>query len=293
MFNRRKNRFLLGTIGLAVIHVAVSTGCSSTPLDRFRLWRLDDWAADYEAAEQRAAEAGAPRVLYFRNGRAAPTDPAFEALRSPEVESRLSGYVRGTLVQSHEPDRRYAAQFGVQRAPAVILVHPDGTYHAYTGLVGSEALARFIDQATPPGSIPASNPLVPRTYRYAWITDVDAARARSEQLGKPMVVAYERRLIGDARRLDAMLATHEVGLRLADFVHCRVSLLPTFGDSFISPFGAIRLPALVIAYPEGRFDVLEMPTSSEAIARFVDASLRGDTAPSESAPTTTAGATAP
>ncbi len=293
MFKRRQNRFPPWTISLVAISVAASAGCFSTRLERLRLWASDGWAADYETAEQRAETTGAPRVLYFRGGRLTPTDPAFDALRSREVDSRLTGHVRGTLVQSHEPDRRYAAQFGVERTPAVILVHADGTYHTYTGLVSPETLARFIDQATPPGSTPAYNPLVPRTYRYEWITDFETARARSRRVGKPMVVTYERRLMGDTRRLGEMLTTHEVGLRLADFVHCRVSLLPTVGDGFISPFGAIRLPALVIAYPDDRFDVLEMPTSSEAIARFVDASMRNGLTPSESTSTTTARAAAP
>lgn len=288
MFKRRKNRFLLRNISLVAISVAASAGCSTTPLERLRLWASGGWAADYETAEQRAETTGAPRVLYFRTGHLTPADPAFDALRSPEIASRLAGHVRGTLVQSYEPDRRYAAQFGVERAPAVILLHADGTYHAHTEPVSPETLARFIDQATPPGSIPAYNPFVPRTYRYEWITDFEAAKARSLQLGKPMVVAYERRLLGDARRLSKILTTHEVGLRLADFVHCRVRLLPTVGDAFISPFGAIRLPALVMAYPDGRFDILERPTSSEAVARFVDASLRGETVPAESAPPTAA-----
>ena len=293
MFKRRPNRFPLWTISVVVISVAVSAGCSSTPIERLRLWVSGGWAADYEAAEQRAETTGAPRVLYFRSGRLSPTDSAFDALRAPEIEARLVDYVRGTLVQSHEPDRRYAAQFGVLRAPSVILIHADGTYHAHSGLVNPETLARFIDQATPPGTVAAHNPLVPRTYHYKWINDFETANARSRQLGKPMVVAYERRLMGDTRRLAEMLHAHEVGLRLSDFVHCRVSLLPTVGDGFISPFGAVRLPALVLAYPDGRHDVLEMPTSSEAIARFVDASLRDEIAPSESAATTTAKATAP
>ena len=293
MFNRRQNRFPLWAINVVAIGVTASAGCSTTPLARFRLWASGGWTADYETAEQRAETTGAPRVLYFRSGRPTPTDPAFAALRSPEIAPRLAGYVRGTLVQSHEPDRRYAAQFGVERAPAVILVHTDGTYHAHSESFKPGALARFIDQATPPGSMPVYNPFVPRTYRYEWITDFETASARSQQVGKPMVVAYERRLMGDTRRLSKMLATHEVGLRLADFVHCRVSLLPTVGDAFISPFGAIRLPALVMAYPDGRFDVLERPTSSDAVARFVDASVRGELAPPESASTTAAKATAP
>jgi len=293
MFKRRQNRFPLGTISVVVISVTVSAGCSPTQLERLRLWRLDDWAADYETAERRAETTGAPRVLYFRSGRATPSDATFDVLRSPDIETRLAGYVRGTLVQSQEPDRRCAAQFGVQRAPAVILIHADGTYHAYTEPVDHERLAQFIDQATPPGSVPMHNPLVPRTYRYEWIADLETAKTRARQLGKPMVVAYERRLMGDSRRLDAMLTTHEVGLRLVDFVHCRVSLLPTVGDSLISPFGVIRLPALVMAYPDGRFDVLETPTSSEAIVRFVDASVRNETAPPESASATAAKAAAP
>jgi len=263
------------------LSLALSAGCSTASFDRLRWWRIDDWAADYETAEHRADTLDAPRVLYFKNQNLAHTDPVFEALTAPEIKSRLSNYVHGTLVQTHEPDRRYAAQFGIDRAPAVIVIHRDGTFHALTGLIDTESLARFLDQATPPGSTPTRNLLVPRTYRYTWMGDLEAAEARAKQQGKPLVVVYERRLMGDTRHLEQMLETREVGLRLADDVHCRISLLPTVGDAFISPFGSIRLPAMVMVYPDGRHDVLEMPTSSEAVARFVDASRRGDVAPAK------------
>jgi len=263
---------------LVAVSSLVASGCSSpvAPLKQVHAWVSDGWAADYEQAERYAEQSRRPMALYFKAGDKPGKNPAYRALRSPRVSARLSGYVHGTLARPHEPDRRYAAQFGVERAPALILVHTDGTYHALTGILNADTLAAFVDGADPPGAIPTYNPLIPRAHRYRWIDDLGVARSRCVQFDRPMMVAYARRLTGDWGKLSDMLDTHEVWIRAAGLIHCRQLLIPRFQDTFISPWGPIRLPALLVVLPDGRHDVLELPDSSEQAARFVDAALRGE-----------------
>lgn len=229
-----------------------------------------DWAGDYEAAERHAKATNMPMVLSFSESDFTMQDATLAVLRDERVSSRLAGCARGTLVRSFEPDRRYAEQFGVTRAPSLILVHRDGTYHAYTGVMSPEALVAFLEASRPPGSVVAWNPLIPRSYEYDWIPDLDVATQRSREGRTPMIVVYDRHLSRDWRELAPLLTSREVGIRIDGFVHCRVRLLPQTGDAFITPFGALRLPALVVVNPDGSFTPLEQPTTAGAIARLVD-----------------------
>ncbi len=239
------------------------------------------WSTDYESAERRARKTNAPLALCFTDSKFAAEDESLLALRDEKVESRLSGYVHATLVKSHEPDRRYAEQFGITRAPSLILVHRDGTFHTYTGAITPDALVTFIDESVPPGAVAVRNPLIPRNCECDWLTDLGAATAKSRETQTPMLVAYERRLTGDWGRLSRILATREVGIRVVDLVHCRVRLLPNTGAAFITPFGALRLPALVVVQPDGSYHTIETPSSSEEVARDLDRYLRPRSAKSE------------
>jgi hypothetical protein len=94
-----------------------------------------------------------------------------------------------------------------------------------------------------------------------------------------MVVVFYRTLSRDWARLEPLLNRHEVSVRLAPMVHCRIGLMRFLADAYITRFGALKLPAMVIAHPDGTYNALELPTSYEAIARFVDASLTSPGSP--------------
>lgn len=281
---RVDNRIAL--LALIVIVSGLTTaGCRAPQdsLERVRAWASDGWAANYEQAEREAHRSRRPMALYFKAGAKPTKDPVYDALRSPEISKRLSGYVHATLARELEPDRRYADQFGVERAPALILVHTDGTFHALTGLLNAKSIAAFIDGARPPGAIPTDNPLIPRSHRYQWIDDLGVAQSRSVQLDRPMIVAYARRLTGDWRKLSDLLDAREAWVRAGGMVACRQMLFPRLQHTFISPWGPVELPALVVVLPDGRHAVLDRPTSSAKVARFMDAALRGGSSGSTAA----------
>jgi hypothetical protein len=69
-----------------------------------------------------------------------------------------------------------------------------------------------------------------------------------------------------------LLARQEVYKRFADMVHCRVNTFNPWTKAYITEFGALKLPALVIAKGDGSNHVLEMPASYGAVVRFADLS---------------------
>lgn len=296
-----RNRTRVLSMLLALVSLIPVAGCVTSPRGGTETGSLgawwskkwtSGWSTDYESAERLARKTNAPLALCLTDSKFAADDPSLRALHDERVTTLLAGYVHATLVKSHEPDRRYAEQFGVTRAPSLILVHRDGTFHAYTGAITPDALAAFVEESVPPGAVAVRNPLVPRNCECDWLTDLAAASAQSQATQTPMLVAYERRLTGDWSHLSRILRSREVGIRVADLVHCRVRLLPNTGAAFITPFGALRLPALVVVQPDGSYHTIETPSSSETVARRLDRYLRPQSATSEpirAIPTSTSG----
>ncbi len=248
------------------------------------------WLADYDTAEQRIRESGEQLLIFYADTRPGADRSMERALKSDRVKPIIADTVRCMLVKSYEPDRRYVAQYGVDRAPALVLVHADGTYHAQAGSMSVEKIAEFLAAARPPGAKPILNPFIPRQPKYNWLRSIDVAEEAAERTSQPMLIVFHRRLSHDWRRLEKLLSRHEVYMRLADMVHCRIGMFPFLGKTPDTPFGAMRLPALVIVRGDGTYDVLELPTSCEAVVRFADTALRTERpAQSDSASAAAAG----
>ena len=58
-------------------------------------------------------------------------------------------------------NRQLMARYGVDRAPAFLLVRPDGTYHARQGTVTREDLASLSQASSPTGQRPRRIPASP------------------------------------------------------------------------------------------------------------------------------------
>jgi hypothetical protein len=271
-----------------ILLLVASSGCASAVL-----WVSGGWAADYQLAEQRARESGREMLILYKDARPGVDGPIERALKSPPVKARIGKYAHCVLFKPHEPDRRYVAQFGVDRAPALIVVHADGTYHAHTGAMSAQGIIDFLDNAQEPGAQPVVNQWVPREPRYDWFDGMNAAKEAAERTGQPILIVYYRYLSRDWQRLEPLLMRREVYSRLADMVHCRIGTANPWASAYITPYGALKLPAIVIARSGGAYDVLALPTSYETIVRFADAALRGredaeaePTASGPAAPTT-------
>ncbi|MEK7757018.1 MAG: hypothetical protein AAB385_07385, partial [Planctomycetota bacterium] len=233
-------------------------------------WRPNGWDADYDAAEARMAESGGELLIFYRAIDQGRPDPTFEALRSAPLKQQTAQYVRCSLFRSYEPDRRYVAQYGVDRAPALIVVHGDGTYHARMGLTSAAQISEFLAAAQPPGAAPVLNPHIPRETNYAWHSSLESAEAAAQKTGQSILIVFDRWWSRDRRKLEKLLERREVYSRFAGLVHCRPWSILGLGDQSMVRFGVMNLPALVVVHPDGSHQVLELPTSYEAIVRFAD-----------------------
>ena len=275
---------------IVAIELALGGGCASS-INRARHWIVGGMEADYQTAERQARQSGTGILILYANIDLTREDPMREAVKAAAARSNAKGYIRCVLFRDNEPDRRYVAQYGVDRCPAVILVHPDGTYHARSGTMSAEQVADFLAAATPPGSIPKLNPFILREPSYAWNSDLQAAERIARESGRPMLVVLDRWMTRDWRKLRAMLERREVYSRFAEMVHCRPGSLWSSAGSAAARFGVKSLPALVIVQPDGSAKALELPSSYESIVHFADAARRG-AAPTEASASTVVGSTA-
>lgn len=243
-----------------------ASGCSS----RLAQFTRHRWVADYEVAERRSDEVNQEILIFYLDDRLNRDRQIEDALRTQEVKDLADDYIACTLVRSYEPDRRYVAQYGVTNAPALIVVHRDGTYHATSQATTTPGILRFLAEAQAPGQAPSINPYLPRRVEYTWVDSLDVAQQKASESGQPMLVVFYRRASGDWRQLSKLLERREVGRRVSDMVHCRVRLAWPWSKAYITRFGALKLPAVVIAHPDGSFDSIELPTSYEVIVRLAD-----------------------
>lgn len=264
---RHYSGFRSGYAGLVVTFALVlATGCSST----WGRWRPNGWDADYDAAEARVAEAGGEMLIFFRAVDQGRPDPTFDALRSAPLKQQTARYVRCSLYRSYEPDRRYVAQYGVERPPALIVVHGDGTYHARMGLTSEAQISEFLAAAQSPGAAPVLNPHIPRETNYAWHSSLESAEAAARKTGQSILIVLDRWWSRERRKLEKLLEHREVYGRFARMVHCRPGSILGLGDQSMARFSVKNLPALVIVHKDGSHHVLELPTSYEAVVRFAD-----------------------
>jgi len=247
------------------------------------------WTGSYDAAERRAVADGKGIFIYYRDRPEMRRDPFAAMLFDDSICERLSGYVPCLLYRSQEPNRRYLAQYGVERAPAVVLIHPDGTYHARSGPLSADQAQRFFAEAEPPGTSPILNPHIPRPPRYVWHKRLPEALAVANHDGRGVLVIYHRWGTADWRRLSSLLDQPDVARRLAGMVHCRIHTLSPWARAYITPFGAVRLPAAILVAPGGEFSVLESPLTANSFVHFIDESSRAVERAPQSLPSPLAG----
>lgn len=260
-------------VAVAMLSVASCSRLTgwNTASQAVRRWTTDhQWLTDFESAERRARESDRPMLIVYRSGIAKADKNMDQALQSPSLRGKMQDYVRCDLFRLRESDRRYAAQFGVERPGSMMVVHRDGTYHARSGLLSSEDIERFLAGAKPPGAQPRWDANIVRYAACSWHDSLDDARAVAEQTKKPIFHVVERHLRGDCRKLDKLLNRPEVVRRLIGMVHCRTTVWNPLAKTADTPCGSVRLPAVMLIRPDGTCRVLEMPQSYESLVRFVD-----------------------
>lgn len=234
------------------------------------------WLADYDQAEREIQSSGRNLLIFYKYGEGNRDKPVEDALASEEIEVRVEDFVRCRLFSGYEPDRRYVAQFGVDRAPALIVLRNDGTYHARTGLMSTGDVRAFLDSTNLPGTVPKYNPYIPYEGTFDWISSLEEAEAQAKTRDKPMLVLFTRWLSRDYAVMSKTLGKYEVYRRFADHVPCHLTVDPILGTNkqAMKRFGVTELPALVVVNPDGDHHTLELPLTPEKVVRWADQHAR-------------------
>jgi hypothetical protein len=255
-FRRFARVFIIGFVVFFV--TSALSGCGS------RLgWPSPRTASDFQRAEELQQRTGKPLLLVYLDSRAARDKAMKDCLKEPEVRARLNDFLECRL-----------AQYDVERAPSLVLVHADGTYQSYTETPTPESVHRFLVESRAPGERPSKNPLIARAPRYAWGNNLEAALRLGAESRREVLLVCHRGATRDWSRLEAMLSQPEVFRRFDGMLHVRITGWGGTPSEAMRRFGVNELPALVILHADGSFDRMELPMSSEAIIRFAD-SARG------------------
>jgi hypothetical protein len=249
-------------LGAAII---AGSGCAST-----QRWIMGGWVADYEVAEDRHEKTGKDVLYYFRSNSVRRRSTMEKRFRDPELRKRMSEFVRCKLFRTFEPHRRYAAQFGVVRAPALIVVHADGTYHAREGLISAEQVHAFLDEADTASTRMTVDPLVPRKLEYAWHTRKTAAEETARNHDQGVVFVLTESFTRQWSTMKKMLDHREVYVRFCNMTQCRLESWSADGRDIAAEAGVTTWPAIVLKTRDGNLQVLEAPGSYEQICHFAD-----------------------
>ena len=141
------------------------------------------------------------------------------------------------------------------------------------GVLSEDQIAQFVTKTTPPGHQPKYDSHIPRKPEYVWYDSLEKASTQAKKQNRPLFIVYERTFSDDNDKLNELLSRREVFHRLAPMIHVRIQLSSFFAKSYISPFGALKLPAMVIAQPGGPYNTLELPTTYEQVVHFADQTL--------------------
>jgi hypothetical protein len=281
MFNRRPCLAFFPCFGFILL-----VGCAS-PVRTVGLLATRGWYDEYQAAERAAARSGRAIFIHYTDAEPARPDPMAGILQTPAVRERINSLVPCRLYKEHEADRRYMAQFGLERAPSLVILHPDGTFHARAGDCVADDVLAFLNQAVPPGRTPVLNPLIPRRVGDFWYESLSAAEHDARISGKPLLVVYYRSFSRDWSRLEPLLDDELVVARLGAIVPCRIAVGGWFPEAHVSPFGAVHLPTVVLADAATRqANILEKPQSADSIARLLANGPNGGQVAGELAPAT-------
>lgn len=233
------------------------------------VWPRTGWVFDYASAQERVSRHPGPLLVYYSEARPGRGDALQEALRNRELAAKTGPYVRCRLYVSHEPDRRFVGQYGVNRAPAWIVIHEDGTYHSRMGAASPDEVVAFLDQANAPGDPPIPYSYLPSPTVTSWLTDWTQAEEVAERERRPILAVYTRWLSRDWTKLDAIMDSVEVRRAGEGFVRCRIAVGDPWREQEETRFGRIELPALVAQRRDGAFEIFEHPNSAQAVVEFL------------------------
>lgn len=247
------------SLAMALAALSFAAGCMS----------LGGWINDYHEAERRQREQQRDLLIFYKDYLSVSSGEVHEVLNSGPIKALTQDMVRCILVTDYEPDRAYVAQFGIQRAPAVVVLRTDGTYHARVGPVTQQEVEELLRDARSPGQAPTANAYVPRPVEYRWRHTLESALAEAKRLDRPVLIYFKWWVKGESAAMQRELERPEVFRILADHVHCRLDYDYLPNRRHMAVYGVQRAPALAIIHRDGTYHSIEGFLASDDIVRFV------------------------
>jgi hypothetical protein len=235
----------------------LTSGCSSA------------WIDSYNLAEQVARSRETDLVLFYKDHLDPQSGQMAERLEDPRVHSALTGKVKCVLVTVFEPNAKFVAQYGVSGAPALIVVHPDQTYHAREGPMSVEQIVDFLHSAQAPGEKPELNPQLPREYQYQWIGIYEDALERARRQNRKLLIVYKWWLSGESNELLRRLSKPEVARHVHEMAHCLLDWDYVPNRRHMASYGVQKVPAMVIVHQDGTYHAKEGLPDIADIVRFI------------------------
>jgi hypothetical protein len=227
------------------------------------------WIDSYNLAEQVARSRETDLVLFYKDHLDPQSGQMAERLEDPHVQSALAGKVKCVLVTVFEPNAKFVAQYDVSSAPALIVVHPDQTYHAREGLMTVEQIVDFLRSAQAPGEKPELNPQLPREYQYQWIGIYEEALERAQRQNRKLFIVYKWWLSGESNELLRRLSKPEVARHVHDMTHCLLDWDYVPNRRHMASYGVQKVPAMVIVHQDGTYHAKEGLPEIADIVRFI------------------------
>lgn len=239
------------------------------------------WSLSFDDAERQARRLEQPLLVVYKDAFDTKSAAVQDILLSPSIQPLLKNKVLVVLTTEYPPDRRIVAQYGVTRAPAVVLIHPDGTYNALTEVSTPEVLESFLDRSKPPGLTPSTHPQVSRTLDYAeWEGIYENAVARAQRQNRELLIVYKWWLSAESTDLLSTIQNRpDVARHFAPTVNCLLDYDYAPNREHMRRFGVTTYPAIVRVSRGGSYQVLSGPMNPQDITRFMSG-----TAPAGSAP---------
>ncbi len=243
-------------ISVLILFLAVLSGCGPV------------WQYDYDVALRQARGRQRDLLVLFKDPLDAESGTARDALEAAAARTSMDDKVWCMLVPFHTPSRRFVAQYGILEAPAIIVVHPDSTYHALPGVRTEDEVAVFLKEAKAPGAAPNLNPQVPHRVTFPYFNVHERALDAARNQNRRLFIVYKWWVDGRSSKLIHRLSRPHVSSQFGEAVKCILDWDHIPNRRHVAKYGVTTFPAMIIVEPDGRHRVLPGVPTIDDIIRF-------------------------